>query len=153
MPGTILEKLATDWLEDEFQACIDTRQAVISLPRGSTKFNLEIDLFVDSRNPLPTLQVPIPAADFPLLALKLSQLVAGPAAVIGIVEGIPDQDGQLIALRLLPAGRPWLIPKVPDWIRQFTGKTYTLHELEPLSLVESVMNAVDSFNKSRKDKD
>jgi predicted nucleic acid-binding protein len=147
-----LKNLAIDWLEDEFQACIDTSQTVISLSRGSTTLNLEIDLFVDSRNPLPSLQTPRPAADFPLLALKLSQLIAGSVAVVGIVEGLPGQDGQLIALRLLPAGRPWLMPKVPDWIGQFTGKVYTLHELETVAFVESVANAVDSFNQSCKDK-
>ncbi|SRR5260221_449896 len=147
-----LKNLALDWLEDEFQACIDTSQSVISLSRGSTTLNLEIDLFVDSRNPLPSLQTPLPAADFPSLALKLSHLVAGPAAVVGIVEGVPGQDEQIIALRLLPASRPWLMPKVPDWIGQFTGKTYTLHEHEPITLVETVVNAIDSFNQSHRDK-
>jgi len=147
-----LKNIAMDWLEEEFQGCIDTSQSVISLSRGSTTLNLEIDLFVDSRSPFPSLQTPLPANDFPLLALKLSQLIAGPTAVVGIVEGVPSQNEQLIALRLLPVGRPWLIPKVPDWIRQFTSKTYTLQELEPVSSVESVANAVDSFNQSRKDK-
>ncbi len=145
-----LKNLAIDWLEEEFQACIDTSQLVVTLSRGSTTLSLDLDLLVDSKQPLPSLQSPLPAEDFPLLALKLSQLVMGPATVIGMVEGVPDKEERLTALRLLPSGRPWLMPRVPEWIKQFTGKTYTLYDHEPKTFVESVLNAILPFNQSSK---
>lgn len=147
-----LKNLVLDWLEEEFQACIDTNQSVVTLSRGSTTLSLDVDLSVDARHPLPSLQTPLLAADFPSLALKLSQLVMGPAAVVGMVEGVPDREERIIALRLLPAGRPWLMPRVPDWIKQFTGKAHILHEHEPKTFVEGVLNEILPFNQSNKAK-
>src|SRR5260370_34274379 len=76
----------------------------------------------------------------------------GSAAVVGMVEGVIGKEEQVTALRLLPASRPWLMPKVPDWIKQFTGKRHVLYEYEPKTFIESVLNEVLPFNQSNQAK-
>ncbi|MBI1878386.1 MAG: type II toxin-antitoxin system VapC family toxin [Chloroflexi bacterium] len=135
-----LKDLALDWLEDEFSLCIDTGQPVVTLPAGSTILNLS--LTIDPDHPLSPLSTPLAATEFPLLALKLSQLVAGPAAVVGLIEAAANQEPQLTAIGLMPTGRPWVMPVVPNWVGQFTNKTHTWQEHEPRTFVNRVLDGV-----------
>lgn len=108
LPGSralYLKDLVLDWLEEEFDACIDVSQPVVSLPSGPTTLNL--DLMIDHTQPLSQLQTPVAAVDFPLFGLKLSQMVAGPAALVGLVETSTTEADKVLAIGLLPSGHLW----------------------------------------------
>lgn len=132
-------------MEDEFTACIDPTVPVVTLPQGQT--TLQLDITINQGDTFPLLN-PLPAPEFPTLALKLSHLVAGPAAVVGVVETTPDDEGRLISLRVLPTGRPWIMPGVPDWVKNYTGKSHTWQEHEPKLLIDSVIEQLRRFNQS-----
>lgn len=140
-----LTDMALEWLEDEFTACIDPTVPVVSLAPGQTTLQLELAINPGDAFPLLT---PLPADDFPVLALKLAHLVTGPAAVVGVIEGTPDGASRMIAVRLLPAGRPWVLPGVPEWVKSFTGKSHTWHEHEPKVFVDTTLEQVRRFNES-----
>lgn len=151
LPGSqalYLKDLALDWLEDEFDACINANQPVVTLPAGPTTLN--VDLVIDSNHPLSPLQMPLPATEFPLLGLKLAQMVAGPAAVIGLVETSPTAAGQLLAIGLLPTGRPWVMPGFPHWIEQNVTKLkHDWVEYEPDDFARVLLERVGRMNQSK----
>jgi hypothetical protein len=146
-----LKDLALDWLEDEFDTCLDTSQPPVALPAGQT--TLSLDLVVDPTHPLSPLQSPLPATEFPLLGLKLSQMVVGPAAVIGLIETSPTAPDQLQAVGLLPCGRPWVMPGFPHWIEQHVTKTqHGWHEHEPNEFARILLERIRRFNQSKQDR-
>lgn len=148
LPGSqalYLKDLALDWLEDEFDLCLDNSQPVVSLPIGPTALNL--NLLIDPTHPLSPLQAPLPATEFPLLALKLAQMTAGPAAVVGLVE--KGQTEQLLAVGLLPTGRPWVMPGFPDWVtKNVTRLKHDWHEYEPDAFAHELLERVQRLNQS-----
>lgn len=142
-----LKDLALDWLEDEFDACLDTSQPPVTLPSGQTI--LSLDLVIDSNQLLSPLQPPVPATEFPLLGLKLSQMVIGPAAVVGLIETSPTLPAQLTAIGLLPTGRPWVMPGFPNWIEQHvTKRRHRWYEAEPNKFSHSLIEQVRRLNQS-----
>lgn len=144
-----ISDLVLGWLADEFDACVDLTAPVVAVPPGQLTLNLDVVLSDAVLLPLVT---PLPASEFPLLAMKLAHLVAGPAAVVGVVEGEPGVNEQLVALRLLPSGRPWATPSLPDWVKQYTGKNHSLSEYEPKVFVESALEQLARFNQSHRDR-
>ena len=143
-----LKDLALDWLEDEFDACLDISQPPVTLPPGQT--TLSLDLVINSNHPLSPLQIPIPATEFPLLGLKLSQMVAGPTAVIGLVETSSAGLDQLHAIGLLPTGRPWIMPGFPNWVQQYITKArHDWHEHEPDDFARTLLEQVRRQNQSK----
>lgn len=139
-----LKDLALDWLEDEFNACI-TSNATVTVPQGPSK--LELNFLTDSSSGTLPLQHPSPIPAFLEAALLLGSLVEGPSAVIGLAQK-DGGDTTVKAIRLLPAGRPWITPSLPDWMNQFTsiGARHRWNELGPRQLVEKLRQQVIAAN-------
>lgn len=123
MPQTVkalyLKDLALDWLEDEFNGCLSSIASAAISNMQPQQLNLSFirDVGQDWMN----LQGGMAADDFVRNAMLLSALVKGPCAVIGQALGT-NRAEQVHSLRVLPAGRPWITPPVPDWMRHFTNR-------------------------------
>jgi predicted nucleic acid-binding protein len=144
-----LTDLALEWLEEELTACIDTSAPVDTLAPGP--LNMALGLAIAPGQPMVTMEPPLPAADFPQVALQLAHLVAGSSAVVGLAEGAPG-DERLIGLRVLPSGRPWRLPEVPREIERLTNKRYGWHEHEPATFVTETLEQLRRFNQSAADR-
>lgn len=125
MPQTVkalyLKDLAFDWMEDEFSACLAPAVAVAisNMPPQRLEFSFYRDVSQDWM----VLQDGMTADAFVSNAMLLSALVKGPCAVIGQAQGQSGSE-QVHALRVLPAGRPWITPSIPGWVRQFTNQRH-----------------------------
>lgn len=126
MPQTVkalyLKELALDWIEDEFSACISASVAA-AIPE-SIHQRLELGFRRDVAQDWMVLESAMNADAFVRNAMMLNALIKGPCAVIGSAQGPSGGAMEVVALRVLPAGRPWITPPVPDWLRQFTHKKH-----------------------------
>jgi hypothetical protein len=78
--------------------------------------------------------------------------VKGPCAVIGSAQGQPGAVS-VVALRVLPAGRPWLTPAVPDWVRHFTDKKHCWEDSAPIQFVQRARSLIELTDTERKGQD
>lgn len=139
MPQTVkalyLKDLALDWLEDEFNGCLSS-SASAAIPEMQPQ-QLNLSFFRDVSQDWMILQGGMATDDFVRNAMLLSALVKGPCAVIGQVLGTKEAE-QVHALRVLPAGRPWITPPVPDWMRHFTNRKCEWREPAPGEFIQRV---------------
>lgn len=151
MPQTVkalyLKDLALDWLEDEFNACLSARAtvAVPSIPPQQLNLSFYRDLSKDWM----VLQGGMAINDFVLNAMLLSALIKGPCAVIGQAQGANGAE-QVYALRVLPTGRPWIIPSIPDWVRQFTNRRHQWDDPAQAPFVQRAVRHVGMKDEERK---
>lgn len=147
MPQTVkalyLKELALDWLEDEFNACISSNTAT-AIP-DSPPPRLDLTFRRDPEQDWMVLQNAMSADLFVSNALLIAELVNGPCAVIAQVQRQNGED-QAVALRVLPTGRPWITPAVPDWIRHITNtnKKFEWIETGPRDYVRRVKQFIES---------
>lgn len=139
MPQTVkalyLKELALDWLEDEFSACLaSTATSTIS---DTTPQQLDLTFARDPSKDWMDLQHKLTPDAFVVSAMLLCALVKGPCAAIGDAE-----SGSVTALRILPAGRPWLVPTAPDWMRHFTNKKTEWSEPAPAEFIRRARTSI-----------
>lgn len=151
MPQTVkalyLKDLALDWLEDEFNGCLSS-SASAAIPNMQPQ-QLNLSFLRDVSQDWMTLQGGMAADDFVRNAMLLSALVKGPCAVIGQAQGANGAE-QVHALRVLPAGRPWIIPSIPDWVRQFTNRKHQWDDPAQAPFVQRVGRHVGMKDEERK---
>ena len=136
MPQTVktiyLKDLALDWVESEFDACLQTN-VTVAVPAGPGR--ISIDLLLDGQGELITLQTALTPSGFVEMALKLGSLILGPSAVVGLAVGEAVTE-----LRILPVGRPWITPSIPEWVGQFSSveRRHRWEETAPAQFVADV---------------
>lgn len=135
-----LKELALDWVESEFDACLPAN-ATVAVPSGPGR--VSFDLLLDASAGLVALEKPLESNAFVEAALKLGALVEGPSAVVGLAEGVIGQE-VVKALRVLPVGRPWITPSIPEWVGQFTnvGGRHLWREPGPMRFVDDVRRRI-----------
>jgi len=154
MPHTVkalyLKDLALDWLDDEFDACLaSTVTAALS---SNPPERLDFSFYVDVSQDWMVLQNALAADAFVRSAMMLAALVKGPCAVVGMAQGQPGSE-EVHALRLLPTGRPWITPPVPNWVGQFTDKKHRWDEPGQAPFVQRLRKLVEMKDKELKGKD
>jgi predicted nucleic acid-binding protein len=151
MPQTVkalyLKELALDWMEDEFNACLSPTIATI-IPSTALQ-RLDLSFHCDTREDWMVLETGMAVDVFVRNAMLLNTLIKGTCAVIGSAQGVPG-DEKVVALRILPASRPWLMPPVPDWVGQFTNKRHRWTEAGQAPFVERLGQHVGREDDNRK---
>ncbi|MFZ2632336.1 MAG: PIN domain-containing protein [Desulfosalsimonadaceae bacterium] len=151
MPQTVkalyLKDLALDWLEDELDACLSA-SATVAVPSIPPQ-QLNLSFYRDVRQDWMTLHDDMSIDDFVRNAMLLSALIKGPCAVIGQAQGANGTE-QVHALRVLPAGRPWITPSIPDWVRQFTNRKHQWDDPAQAPFVQRVGHHVGMKDEERK---
>lgn len=151
MPQTVkalyLKDLALDWLEDEFNGCLSA-SASTAIPNMGAQ-QLSLSFIRDIGHDWMVLQDSMVVDDFVRNAMLLSALVKGPCAVIGLAQGESGAE-QVHALRVLPAGRPWITPSIPDWVRQFTNRKHQWDDPAQAPFVQRVGRYIGMKDEERK---
>lgn len=151
MPQTVkalyLKDLALDWLEDEFAAC-QASEVTAAIPNRPPQ-RLDLTFWRDPSGDWMVLENGLVMDDFVHTAMMLTALVKGPCAVIGQAQGQGGTE-QVHALRVLPAGRPWITPAAPDWMRHFTNKKCEWHEPAPRKFIQDIQATVVMKDEERR---
>lgn len=151
MPQTVkalyLKELALDWMEEEFIGCHMPIVAAI-IPSGPPQ-RLDLAFCCDVTQDWMILQDGMAVDVFVRNAMLLNALVKGPCAVIGMAHGQPSNE-EIIALRVLSAGRPWITPPVPGWVGQFTNRKHHWDEPGQAAFVRRLVRHIEMRDAERK---
>jgi predicted nucleic acid-binding protein len=151
MPQTVkalyLKDLALDWIEDEFNTCLSA-SASAAIPNMQPQ-QLNLSFIRDVGQDWMILESGMAADDFVNNAMLLSSLIKGPCVVIGQAQ-VANGAEQVHALRILPAGRPWITPSIPDWVGQFTNRSHQWNDPVQVPFIQRVIRHIGMKDEEHK---